>query len=264
MPFLQHFDRLGRFPLIGSTAFYIVLSLLSRSVATSLPERGVGAQVIYQCSVPNTVALTFDDGPYIYLNDVVDALKSEGVQGTFFFNGNNYACIYDDASVARVKYAYDNGMQVGSHTWAHKNLTYLPRDQVTSEMARTEQAIEKITGAIPAYTRPPYDAYNDLVLSVAGSRGQTLVIWDFDSRDSELASVSAQEQSYDDLARRHPNNILSLEHETYETSAHQVIPYAIRSLKAAGYRLVTLAECLNASPYLHVGPPSGKDASWQC
>ena len=25
-------------------------------------------QVITQCTVPNTVALTFDDGPYLYLN----------------------------------------------------------------------------------------------------------------------------------------------------------------------------------------------------
>jgi peptidoglycan/xylan/chitin deacetylase (PgdA/CDA1 family) len=39
--------------------------------ATPLPgtlERRQGlAQIISSCTVPNTVALTFDDGPYIYL-----------------------------------------------------------------------------------------------------------------------------------------------------------------------------------------------------
>ena len=29
----------------------------------------------------------------------------------------------------RVKYAYDNGFQVASHTWAHKDLTTLTFDQ---------------------------------------------------------------------------------------------------------------------------------------
>ena len=38
-------------------------------------------------------------------------------------------CIYDDANIKRVKYAYDKGHQVASHTWGHKALTTLTWDQ---------------------------------------------------------------------------------------------------------------------------------------
>jgi hypothetical protein len=35
--------------------------------AGTLQSRQTLAQVIYSCTVPNTVALTFDDGPFFYL-----------------------------------------------------------------------------------------------------------------------------------------------------------------------------------------------------
>jgi len=39
-------------------------------------------------------------------------------------------------------------------------------------------------------------------------------------------------------------------------SSYDVLPYAIQKLKAAGYDLVTLAECLGTSPYQSVGQAS--------
>lgn len=81
-------------------------------------------------------------------------------------------CIYTADQAKRVKYAYDKGHQVASHTWAHKNLTTLNWDQselafvqarlsskqcsilVHHEMWLAEEAIWKITGAYPAFVRP--------------------------------------------------------------------------------------------------------------
>lgn len=48
---------------------------------------------------------------------------------------------------------------------------------------------------------------------------------------------------------------------TFLSSRHQVLPYAIKRLQAAGYRLVTLAECLGQAPYQSVGTPSAPDVS---
>lgn len=42
------------------------------------------------------------------------------------------ACIYDTEMAKRVKYSYDHGHQVASHTWAHKNLATLTWDQSAS------------------------------------------------------------------------------------------------------------------------------------
>ena len=65
-------------------------------------------------------------------------------------------CIYAEESVARVKFAYSLGHQIGSHTWAHKNLSTLTFEQVNSEMAWIEQAIQRLIGVQVAFTRPPY------------------------------------------------------------------------------------------------------------
>ena len=40
---------------------------------------------------------------------------------------------------------------------------------------------------------------------------------------------------------------------------HLVLPYAIEVLIKAGYKLVTVAECLGESPYLRVDAPSARD-----
>jgi len=47
-------------------------------------EKRALAQVYYSCNNPNEVALTFDDGPYIYEQTVVDTLNAAGAKGTFF------------------------------------------------------------------------------------------------------------------------------------------------------------------------------------
>ncbi|KAL0953206.1 hypothetical protein HGRIS_004461 [Hohenbuehelia grisea] len=236
------------------------LALLS----SALPhEKRALATVYTRCTAANTVALTFDDGPWVYLYDVSKALKAAGAVGTFFFNGNNYDCIYTADSQKRVKYAYDNGHQVASHTWSHADLTTLSWDQLHDEMWRVEQALNRIVGKSPAFMRPPYGNYNDLVRQVAAARNQSVVIWDFDSGDSVGATVAQSKASYDDIIRQHPSTILALNHEVYETTAHQVLPYAISKLQAAGYRLVTLAECLGKPAYMS-NPSPPLPGAWTC
>jgi peptidoglycan/xylan/chitin deacetylase (PgdA/CDA1 family) len=247
----------------ASIVFTACLAILSS--ATPTPEKRQSlAQVITRCTVPNHVALTFDDGPYYYLYDISKALVAANSTGTFFFNGNNYGCIYSDDNVKRVKYAYAHGHQVASHTWYHKNLATLSWDQIHDEMWRVELALKRITGAYPAFMRPPYGSYNNLVRQASYIRGQKLVLWDLDIEDSLGASPARSKQLYDQRIASHPSTMLVLNHEVHERTAHEVVPYAIQKLKAAGYKLVTVAECLGLPRYQSVGAPGVRDSSWHC
>jgi peptidoglycan/xylan/chitin deacetylase (PgdA/CDA1 family) len=71
-------------------------------------------QVIFSCTQPGTMALTFDDGPFAYTSQVLDKLDAAGAKGTFFVNGRNYGSITDYAGV--VQRMVNSGHQVGSHT----------------------------------------------------------------------------------------------------------------------------------------------------
>ena len=72
--------------------------------------------VITSCTVPGTVALTFDDGPYIYTPAVLDTLLQNNIKATFFVNGQNWADINSADSQASVRRAIAEGHQVGSHS----------------------------------------------------------------------------------------------------------------------------------------------------
>lgn len=99
----------------------IILSILSISSATTLQTRPrqstshvpVGT-VINQCTVPGTIALTFDDGPWIYTHKLLDTLAEYDAVATFFLNGINKGSItfYPDV----LHRAVAEGHQLGSHT----------------------------------------------------------------------------------------------------------------------------------------------------
>jgi peptidoglycan/xylan/chitin deacetylase (PgdA/CDA1 family) len=246
-----------------TTATFGLFALAASLVSGAAIEKRALAKVYSSCVNSKQVALTFDDGPYVYMYDISKALIAAGAKGTFFVNGNNYECIYD-TNGKRVKYLYDKGHQIASHTWSHKDLTTLSWDQIHDEMWRVEQALARITGATPAFMRPPYGNYNDLVREASAVRKQSLAIWDFDSGDSIGATWQQSEAAYKTLVDKNPKNILALNHETLETTAHKVVPYVINLLQSKGYKLVTLAECLNLPAYQSVVAPSTPDANWHC
>ncbi|GLB45767.1 putative polysaccharide deacetylase [Lyophyllum shimeji] len=250
--------------MFTKAAVFVTACLALVGSASPTEKRQSLAQVITRCTKPNTAALTFDDGPWVYLYDVSKALVAANATGTFFFNGNNYECIYNADQIKRVQYAFDHGHQVASHTWSHKDLSTLTWDQIHDEMWRVELALQRIVGVVPAFMRPPFGSYNDLVRQASYIRGQKLVIWDFDSGDSVGATPAQSETDYDDLIAGHPSTILALNHETMETTAHQVLPYAIQKLQAAGYQLVSLADCLGLPAYQSEGPRGTPDSSWTC
>ena len=126
-------------------------------------------------------------------------------------------CIYAEESITRVKFANSQGHQIVSHIWARKNLSTLTSEQVNSEMARTEQAIQRLIGVQVAFTRPPYGEYNNDVHQVAANRNQKLVDWSFDSGDSIGAAPAESNGAYDKLVKDHPSSVLALNYEVYST-----------------------------------------------
>lgn len=246
----------------------ILTGLVSALVASSHPiNKRQAPPVISRCIMPNTVALTFDDGPGALFDTAVNMLNEAGAIGTFFVNGDNERCIYDEEFADQIKRASDQGHQILSHTWSHPDLNQLSLERLEQEFGRAEEAIHKITGLRPAFTRPPFGngADNATVLEVAKRHGQRLVLWDFDSQDSiEGVDVATQLQQYTDLIASRPFSVLPLHHDTKETTVLQVLPHALTLFKEAGYRLVSLSECLNLPSYLRVDPPAQRDETWVC
>ncbi|KAH8823204.1 carbohydrate esterase family 4 protein [Flagelloscypha sp. PMI_526] len=220
------------------------------------------AQVVTKCTVDKTVAITLDDGPYKFNKELVDLASKNGAKLTFFVNGNNYGCIYNYAD--QLNYAKSKGHQIASHTWAHKDLATLTLDQVRDEMSKTDLALQRILGVQPAFMRPPYGSYNDNVRKASKEHGQKVVIWDFDSGDSVGKTPAQSKQLYKSKIDAKTKTLLTLNHETIESTAKDVLPYAIAEFKKKGYRMVTVAECLGEPAYQWTKAPQKKSSSWVC
>jgi len=135
---------------------------------------------------------------------------------------------------------------------------------LASELKQIDEALLKILGVKAAFLRPPYGEYNDNVRTAVGNNGQQMVTWDFDSGDSTGSSAAASEKAYDAAFAKHPSSLLPLNHETYNTTVHEVLPYVLNKYGKSGYKFVTVADCLGMKPYLSQVAPGKKDSSWHC
>lgn len=76
------------FSKLTSTVTALALSsLLASAAPTQLQKRDVS--VINRCVNQNQVALTWDDGPYLYEQNIAGRMSDAGSKGTFFLNGNS-------------------------------------------------------------------------------------------------------------------------------------------------------------------------------
>lgn len=253
----------------SSVLFTLALAFFANSAKAEMEKatRASTATVYENCKVSGTFALTFDDGPYDYEDDIATRLQESEAIGTFFFNGNNWDCIYDRAEEVRA--AYDAGMLIGTHTWSHPDLTTLSTTEIKQQFDLVETAFKKILGIKPRFFRPPYGSYNTNVLTIAKQYGYEVIIWNVDTEDADGATVAYSEEQYTDYVKSpgYPTPGLALNHSPYSTTAHKVTGQAIKTLQAAGYKLVSVAECLGFSQsewYQSVGSPSARDSTWTC
>lgn len=150
--------------------------LLVTPLASAFPvwqphsERDVAQNAaITNCTQPGMVALTYDDGPGPYTEELLDILEANDVKATFFVNGNNNnGPITEAKGAAAIKEVYANGHFIGSHTWSHADLATLSTEERRNEMDQLQDALGDLIGFTPTYMRPPYfscpsDCLQDMV-----------------------------------------------------------------------------------------------------
>lgn len=130
-----------------------------------LGDQYYGGEGIYSCVVPGTVAITYDDGPYSYTTDVINAFNTAGFKATFFITGKNIGKgAIDDTSLlwpGMIKEMIKGGHQVASHTWSHQDLSAITKEQRYEQMVKNEMAIANVIGKFPTYMRPPYSSCSE-------------------------------------------------------------------------------------------------------
>lgn len=203
-----------------------------RGIVSPLP----GGRV--DCSIQRCVALTYDDGPSVHTNRLLDTLGRENAKATFFMLGDLVP-----SRAATVRRMRDMGMELGNHSRSHPNLTGLGTSGIRSQLATTQTRVRDASGVTPTVFRPPYGARNSTVDSVAREQGLSVILWSvdpYDWRDRNASTVTSRV-----LGQARPGAII-LMHDIHGTTV-DAAPAIVSGLKARGYTLVTASELLNGT-----------------
>lgn len=186
----------------------------------------------------NYAALTFDDGPSQYSDQVMSMLRGAGAQATFFLVGQ---VLGDRPDVARREIEHGG---VADHTWTHANLPSLGNRELRAELLNTKRALERATGERMTLMRPPFGARDARTDRVVKRMGMVPVMWDVDTRDS--AGAGSDEIAANADAGMRPGAIV-LMHDTYDRSL-AALPRVLQAAKRKGIRLVSVAQLLALDP----------------
>jgi peptidoglycan/xylan/chitin deacetylase (PgdA/CDA1 family) len=215
-----------------------VATLQEQRVAiTRLVQRG--APVFCGNQHGNAVALTFDDGPGPYSEQILSLLRAGHARATFFLVGNRLQVW---PHVAREDAALG---AVGNHTWSHPHLPALPRWLVWLELQRTQWAEKAGTGATPRLVRVPYEERSPMTDGVAASLGLLQVLWSVDSGD-DVPHARVARVVHTVLAGLHPGAIV-LMHELHPWTV-RALPQILDAIRLRGLRAVTVPELLALQP----------------
>jgi peptidoglycan/xylan/chitin deacetylase (PgdA/CDA1 family) len=200
------------------------------------------------------VALTYDDGPNPpYTDRILDVLDKEHVHATFFLVGRAVSA-YPGVAAREVR----DGDAIGNHTWAHDHMIVLDRTHLYDTLARTDAAIYKATGLHPTIMRPPFGMRDWLVLDEVHRLGYTPVMWSVPlAKDWEYPPARVIAGRI--LPNVHDGSIIVLHdgnrgilcgrdkvapHTCDRSSDIEATRIIVDSLKAQGYRFVTIPELL--------------------
>lgn len=222
------------------------------------------------------VALTFDCGSSNNISEeILDILKAEHVQATFFFTGQ-----YIKKYKKIVKRIINEGHEAGNHTMTHPHLTtyadnrkHTTKDGITeevihSELAKTAYLFKAVTGKkLSPFWRAPFGEYNKEILLWAAQAGfkhigwttgngweETMDTFDWVADTSSSVYKTADEivekiLSYGNRPNHTHNGIIILMHmgsQRKNDFPHKKLPEVINGLRKKGLKIIKISEMISS------------------
>lgn len=176
------------------------------------------------------VALTFDDGPSAHTREIVDILREHQIGATFFFIG-----VHARQHPEAVRYAHEQQMSVGSHSWSHTDLKRKGPAELRHEITATNDYLTSLTGTPVTLLRPPYGHVSDQLVDIVTGEQMKIVLWNRDPRDW---SVNNARDIINYVHNTQASGGIYVLHENERTV--QALPEIIRHLKGNNMRFIVL------------------------
>lgn len=184
------------------------------------------------------IALTFDDGPYpLHTSVLLATLKEHQVKATFFLVGRR---VHEFPELA--KRIADDGHELANHTYSHRREGELGPGELEKELLDTEEAMVAACAVRTHLFRPAGGSMSPEGIARVKGLGYTLVDYtvnpgDWWIRSSEdLLKGSFRGRSREGVVLLHTGNLPLV----------RALPVYIETMRAKGFRFVTVSELVDA------------------
>lgn len=179
-----------------------------------------------------SIAITFDDGPGKYTQEIVDILREYNAVATFFMLGERIDMVEPEV----LDNLLNEGSTINSHSYSHKDFKRLSAESIKNDVTSTRDKIYDVTGGYEIrFFRPPYGSYND---TVKENVPYPLVMWSVDTRDW---ATDDPDVVYENSINNIQDGDVILLHEVHESTV-VALPRILETLKEQGFQFVTIEE----------------------
>jgi peptidoglycan/xylan/chitin deacetylase (PgdA/CDA1 family) len=204
-------------------------------------ENGAGQDTDFEeeAEALHKVYLTFDDGPSIYTEEILDILDRYEVKATFFVTGKE-----DAKSQERLQDIVNRGNSLGMHSYSHVySQVYQSVDSFAADFHQLQDYLEQVTGVKSFIYRFPGGSSNtvsDLDMMVFADylheQGVEYYDWNLSSKDASLQELSVSEivrNATSELSKYSTAVILMHDAASKRTTV-EALPIIIENILAAG------------------------------
>ena len=193
------------------------------------------------------VYLTFDDGPSVCTDQILNILRQERVKATFFVTAQFTPYLNRMAAIAK------DGHEVAIHSYSHNFKIYKSIDSYFADLNKLNDLIEKYTGKRARIMRFPggssnsiYRKYNsdpkfmDRLCVALLDSGYQFVDWNLDSGDARGNNIAADRLVRSACGSRHNIQCLLMHDTGAKRTTVTALPQIIRYFKQHGYEFGVL------------------------
>ena len=212
---------------------FIISVVLVFSFICSVTAYAAGTA--YEKPNQKLIALTIDDGPCDYFEDILNILQQHDVKATFFLGG-----AYLDKYSEVIRRAAGEGHQIANHSMTHPDLRTLTDAEIEQEVQTCAKKLAQITGFPgtdngPYYFRPPYGYRDERVLKAINAPA---ILWSINSYDWQDFD---SDKFFSIITEKAQDGDIILMHQTVESSV-RALDDVIIALKAQGFEFVTVED----------------------
>ncbi len=199
--------------------------------------------------------LTFDDGPSINTDEILDILKDYHIKATFFVVGKE-----DETSKSIYRRIVEEGHTIGMHSYSHDyKEIYASLDAFRLDLEKIQKLISDTTGVKPKLYRFPGGSSNKvsetdmkILADYLTQQGITYVDWNVTSKDAGGDDIDADSiinnilYNIDNI----DNPVILMHDAKNKESVIEALPAVITKLQEQDYTLDAIREDMDLVQHL--------------